>query len=324
MVTPSSGVEQSENALGILLDDTMAIAAKKVLKFHFQRMMRNESGTIEGVDIECLHDMRVATRRMRAAFDLFQPYYDTECVSPYLFNLKRTARYLGKVRDLDVQINNITTYLGESDRVTKQDVSDFLLYLTNRREKARAKMIGYLESHEYVAFKDKFKQYVNDPKLCVSMESGCAVVGDEIPRVILSRYEKVKQYDQIIPQAKLIQLHQLRIAFKGLRYSVEFFRDVLGDSVELVIKHLKNIQDHLGDLNDAHVGISVVRKFIRKWEKVIEEKPIVARTSLQPIILYLAYLYEVQHRLLISFPEKWEHFAGDQFEKALLDSISSL
>ncbi len=49
----------------------MSEAGRKTFRFHFRRMVYNEPGTRLGEDIEAMHDMRVATRRMRAAFRVF-------------------------------------------------------------------------------------------------------------------------------------------------------------------------------------------------------------------------------------------------------------
>jgi len=52
-------------ALGVTIDDSMAEAARKTMFFHLQRMIYHERGTRNGLDVEALHDMRVATRRLR-------------------------------------------------------------------------------------------------------------------------------------------------------------------------------------------------------------------------------------------------------------------
>jgi hypothetical protein len=57
--------------LGIVAEDSMPEAARKVLRFHFAKMQRREEGTRAGQDSEELHNMRVATRRMRAAWRIF-------------------------------------------------------------------------------------------------------------------------------------------------------------------------------------------------------------------------------------------------------------
>src|SRR6185295_12769046 len=61
-------------ALGVRADDAMVDAAHKILRFHYDRMVAHEAGSRSGQDTEDLHDMRVATRRQRAALRLFAPY----------------------------------------------------------------------------------------------------------------------------------------------------------------------------------------------------------------------------------------------------------
>jgi hypothetical protein len=64
--------------------DPMAEAGRKILRYHFAEMLHNEAGTVLGEDIEALHDMRVATRRMRAAFGVFADAYEPDQVKPYI------------------------------------------------------------------------------------------------------------------------------------------------------------------------------------------------------------------------------------------------
>ena len=56
---------------GVLADDSIAEAGRKVLRFHFARMLLREPGPRLGGDAEELHGMRVATRRQRAAWRIF-------------------------------------------------------------------------------------------------------------------------------------------------------------------------------------------------------------------------------------------------------------
>ena len=81
----------------ILPDEPMSEAGRKLLYLHFSRMVEHEAGTRSGEDPEALHDMRVATRRMRAAYQLFVPYFDEGAFKPFNKRLKLTGRALGSV-----------------------------------------------------------------------------------------------------------------------------------------------------------------------------------------------------------------------------------
>ncbi len=70
-VKPATARAKRPARPGIRASDTMAEAAFKTLRFHLERMLEHEPGTRQGDDPEDLHDMRVATRRMRAALRVF-------------------------------------------------------------------------------------------------------------------------------------------------------------------------------------------------------------------------------------------------------------
>ena len=95
---------------GVTPDDSLAEAGRKVMLFQFNEMLSHEAGTRLGADIEELHDMRVATRRMRAAFDVFGEAFHAKVVKTHLKGLRATGRALGRVRDLDVFIEKAEAY----------------------------------------------------------------------------------------------------------------------------------------------------------------------------------------------------------------------
>jgi transposase-like protein len=105
--------------IGLEPTDSLAEAGRKVLGFHFGRMLTHEPGTRLGNDAEALHDMRVATRRMRAAFRVFGSGFRQKSVKPLLAGSRATARALGRVRDLDVFIEKLQQYQQFCLRVSK-------------------------------------------------------------------------------------------------------------------------------------------------------------------------------------------------------------
>ncbi len=95
---------------GVLAEDHLAEAGRKVLRFHLARMITREAGTREGKDAEELHAMRVATRRQRAAWRVFGEAFDPKRTARHRRRLRLVAADLGAVRDLDVLIEAIEAY----------------------------------------------------------------------------------------------------------------------------------------------------------------------------------------------------------------------
>ncbi len=71
-------------------EDPMAFVAHRIFAYQFSQMLAHEKETRKGEDIEDLHDMRVAVRRMRAAAIVFDEYIESEKVEPHIKGLKRT------------------------------------------------------------------------------------------------------------------------------------------------------------------------------------------------------------------------------------------
>jgi len=210
---------------GILAEDGMAEAGCKVWQFHFAEMLAHEDGTRLGEEIEALHDMRVATRRMRSAFDVFGAYFKVKVLKPYLKGLRQTGRALGRVRDLDVLLEKAANYQATLGADTPGSLEPLLGHWGQQRETARQRMLAYLGSQEYLDFKRAFNRFVQAPGLGArpvrpDQVEAAYRVRDVVPMMIYQRLAAVRAYDAILNNASFVQLHALRIEFKKLRYSV--------------------------------------------------------------------------------------------------------
>jgi CHAD domain-containing protein/transposase-like protein len=313
---------------GLLSGDTLAEAGRKTLLYHFAVMLEHEEGTRLGDDIEELHDMRVATRRMRAAFDLFEQAFDPKVIRRHLRGLKATGRALGAVRDMDVFIEKANHYMDALSPEQRQGLEVLVEAWQEQRESAREAMLVHLNSPDYAAFKRKFNNFVQTPGKGVRLLSTeCPVppmARDAAPVLIYSRFGAVRAYDQLLESATLEQLHALRIEFKKLRYAVEFFREILGKEAKSVINVLKTMQDHLGDLNDAQVATQLLSDFLGRMEFSHLDLPLSERRNPEPVVMYLAAKHAERHQLMRTFPAAWEAFNQPEFRQNLALAVASL
>jgi CHAD domain-containing protein len=144
------------------------------------------------------------------------------------------------------------------------------------------------------------------------------------PALIYTRLEAVRAYETILANATITQLHALRIECKRFRYTLEFFREVLGEQAKGVINELKGVQDHLGDLHDADVASQIVRRFLTEWDARQTVLLLAERQNPQAIVNYLAYQSAELHRLMVSFPLTWEHFNRPDFRMDLAMAVAKL
>lgn len=311
---------------GVKIDDPMVEAGRKVLGYHFGQMVLHEEGTRLGEDIEQLHDMRVATRRMRSAFDVFSNAYDHKEIKPYLKGLRATGRALGSVRDLDVFMEKAQGYLETLPEEKRHGLDPLLLIWQNERKIEREKMLAHLNSESYLNFKQQFLEFLSTPGAGELKHDRTTphLVQHVAPILIYSRLAAVRAYSSILDIASIDQLHGLRIEFKKLRYTLEYFREVLGEAAKDLIEEIKTMQDHLGDLNDADVACDILRSFLDDWEARQMYKPISERDNPQPIVAYLAAKHAERYFLTTTFQEVWQKFESPEMLTNVASAIAVL
>jgi CHAD domain-containing protein len=291
-------------------------------------MLLHEDGTLLGEDIEELHDMRVATRRMRAAFDVFGGAFAPKALKRHLRGLRLTGRTLGRVRDLDVFIDKARRYQKGLPETHQNDLEPLLEAWAQDREAARQEMITYLRRGRYQSFKEKFYSFLAAPGVGALPRLETTpmpyLVREAAPVLIYNRLASVRAFDAVLEQATLDQFHALRIEFKKLRYTLEYFREVLGDDAKAIISEIKGLQDHLGDLNDARVAADILRDFLPRWDTIQAVRPVAERRGPEPILDYLASRYAERQRLMLSFRDAWQRFNRPELREKLARAIAVL
>ena len=267
-VTPDSVPEPPRilvpKSPGVLADDHIAEAGRKVLRFHLARMVAREAGTRAGTDAEELHAMRVATRRQRAAWRVFGDAFDPKRTARHRKRLRFVAADLGAVRDLDVLIESIEAYQGQQPEAEAAALEPLVRSWRVRREAARAVLVRELDGERYGRWLDGYLAFVQ------AEGQGVHAVGptephrvrDTMPSKVWSAYQSLRAYEPVMRWADVTTLHDLRIAAKWLRYTLEFVREALGRDAGPVIEKVVALQDHLGWLHDADVAAGLARGFL--------------------------------------------------------------
>jgi len=249
---------------GVAADDHLAEAGRKVLRFHLARMVAREPGTRLGKEAEELHGMRVATRRQRAAWRVFGDAFDPQRTARHQQRLKLVARDLGGVRDLDVLIEAAEAYQQGQPDAESAAFEPLVASWRTQRDAARVVLLKELDSGRYQRWVERYIEFVQ------TEGEGAMPVGpvqphrvrDTMPSRIWAAYEGVRAYESVMRWADVNTLHDLRIAAKWLRYTLEFVREALGRDAGPVIEKVVALQDHLGWLHDADVAAGLARSFL--------------------------------------------------------------
>jgi CHAD domain-containing protein len=320
----SKPASRKKRPRGLSADLPLAEYARVVMRFHFDELLRHEAGTRLGADSKELHDMRVATRRLRAAFEVFAPAFQPRAIKPLLGDLRAARQALGPVRDLDVFIENAQNY----QRKTGADLQLLLKTWQTEREAARHTMLAYLDSPAFETFKTDFEHFLGTSGSGVRrydpQEPHPQVTWQAAPMLIYQRYSAVLACEGLLAAANPEQLHDLRIRCKKFRYAVEFLREILGKPAAEVIGDLKAVQDHLGQLNDAHLAGELLSGLMTKFEAHHRSLPLGVRPELDGITAYLATLNNQRRQRTDTFPQAWTHFIRPEFRRALALAVSEL
>ena len=240
----------------VLLTDAMAEAGRKLFAQQLSKMQSYEEGSRTGEDIESVHQMRVATRRMRSLFKLVGSHYTPKTVKKYNRGLRDIARALGLIRDVDVLILDLQEFQITRDEDTQTAIDSIIQKLDKQRHKHRIRLNALFDSGRYAKFNRQFGKFT-----AKSGRGAIIIDSDELPHqvrhvlpIILHEcLATVRAYETVLDDAEDEVLHALRVEFKQLRYAVEFFKPVLGASADNFIKEVKLMQDLLGRINDIAV-----------------------------------------------------------------------
>ena len=140
-------------------DSTLEICARQVIVSYFQKMMSYKEGAKEGADIEFVHDMRVTSRRLRAAMDNFADCFPREPFKKHYKTIKAITRTMGAVRDLDVLIVRFENELVNLTEVEQADIRGLIGHLQWKRKEAREPMLMLFEELEDTGFETEFLEF---------------------------------------------------------------------------------------------------------------------------------------------------------------------
>jgi CHAD domain-containing protein len=238
---------------------TIGAVALAVLRRQFAVMLAKEPGTRLGDEVEELHDMRVATRRLRAALSLFAEVLP-EKIMQEREELRWIGQALGAVRDLDVQVEQLEEWLAAVPDADRGALERLGLLLGEQRREARAAMLETLDSRRYEAFIARFRKALR-ARRTVRPGSPGLPARTVAPDLIERRYRAVRKAAKRIDRdSPAPEYHQLRIRCKRLRYALEFLGDLYPAGPQPLIKRLVALQDLLGSHQDAEVAIERLRR----------------------------------------------------------------
>ena len=213
-------------------------------------------------DEEAVHDVRVACRRLNVALATTEPMFRRSVVKGTRKRVKRLLSFLGELRDQEVQSERVR-------KLASQRNTPGLLRLAECLEANTALLrLRMLAEIEHGAFETlpRLLEVLPLPAVLRRHESDLTSLSaaQAAQHVLLERMIEIAQYDHIDHTGPSETLHELRIAFKRLRYSADFFASALGAKLEHILTIAKEFQEVLGNLHDADVTEAMFAPMLRR------------------------------------------------------------
>lgn len=136
------------------------VAIGQVIEARFDEMTRHRAGTILGRDPEALHDMRVGSRRLRAAMDVAADCFPRRRYQYYHQTIKQLTDVLGGVRDCDVLRETLVAYKRTRPTTEHAAINRMLRDLRTERDARRVEMLAFFDTLDADRFDVRFRGFL--------------------------------------------------------------------------------------------------------------------------------------------------------------------
>lgn len=212
---------------------------------------------------DSVHQMRVATRRLRSAFKSYGKVLDRTVTDPVGEELKWLAAELGVDRDQEVLTERLQNRIAALPRTLLLGPvrGRLRIWSVARRSGSRRKTIAVLDSKRYLALLDTLDALLAAPPLRPAARRPVAEV---LPKTVIKDYERlagrIAHALELGPgEPRDLAMHDARKAAKRARYAAEAAKPALGAPAKRFAKRMKAVQTVLGDHQDSVVAREALR-----------------------------------------------------------------
>src|SRR5215217_4360728 len=149
---------------GLNADDPFAAAAAKIVAVRAREVADHSQDVLDMTDIERVHDMRVATRRLRAALEIFEPCFPSKHYRQALAEVKRLANALGERRDRDVAIASLHGFNDQMAAPDRRGVDSLIERLRAEQEEANVALAPLVEEASLRALREGLQELTREAR----------------------------------------------------------------------------------------------------------------------------------------------------------------
>ncbi|MGH8478587.1 MAG: CHAD domain-containing protein [Gammaproteobacteria bacterium] len=294
----------------VVLDPAMlgTAAVARVLGAYFRTLDANEDGVVADLDVEFLHDFRVATRSSRSVLNRMREVFPAREHEKARSDLAWLGEITGSKRDLDVFLGDLDEHTARLPSLWRPHLEPLRAYLGRQRRLEHGRLFEVLASERYRTFKRDYPAWLARAARRRGQNGpGAGRAVDLASRAMWRAYHALlSEGFAVMDDTPIEALHELRKTGKKLRYLLEAFQSLYQpDAVRQVVGELKHLQDCLGAIVDRDVQRRLLRRFrdALALEDQAPDETGVAMTMLE------AVLCEEERVHRSTFDASWERFA---------------
>jgi CHAD domain-containing protein len=302
--------------------DSFAEAGRRILKRHLEQLVSRQYGLPYNTDVEFVHEMRVATRRLRAAMRIFRGAF-ADRFQPQTERLRALADLLGAARDADVFLQFLQNY-GEKCPKKCRWLVDLLAETEKRvRRQHYRRLLEACGSADLQGFlcrlHHSLEQSVGEKGgLVPNAAEAAQPLSQGAKRPLRKRLRAVVKFGAGLEILSDNWQHQLRIACKKLRYAAEFFAEIYPPELQNLIDTMVRMQDRLGAAHDLDVYRQQLGLYFEKH--FLKQPTPKAAAALQTM---RAHMRRQKKRYIEEAGSIWAAFRVDRVQQEFKELIRS-
>jgi CHAD domain-containing protein len=243
-------------------EGTVIEVVRRALASSVVRLLRHDAGVRLGEDPEQVHQARVATRRMRSDLRTFRDALDPAWGGGLRDELRWLGRELGAVRDAEVLRERLGGRAEALDADDRRAAEALLHRLDERQAAAREELVSSMREPRYVKLLDALVEGAREP--AVLPEVAEAPASEALRPALEAPWKHLEAAMETAGQDPTdANLHAARIRAKRIRYAAEAVSPVFGKRARAFAEAAVELQDVLGEHQDAVVAGAWLREAAR-------------------------------------------------------------
>jgi CHAD domain-containing protein len=299
-----------------------------VLLSRLEEMCSYRAAALDWSDVEGVHDMRVASRRLRSALRDFLPYLRQRKLRHSKNDLKFIADALGSVRDEDVAIVALEKLAAAAPAEVSAGVEQFANERRRKREGARSELVEAIADEELArlaaGFKDALERALKISRRRKGEDNEQSAESLSLRQagreIISARLRELQELSASLYRPfKAKPLHRMRIAAKRLRYAIELFDSCWSATLTSFAKEIASLQTSLGELHDCDMWIEELSEALRDTEVESEGEEQTQKRS--AAIWLLAHFVKERALHFADALARWHEWEATGFQADLIRSL---